>query len=183
MAIGKKNLAVFISGRGSNLEVILKNKEQFASVLVVSSRSQAQGLQRAKNHGVESIILKSPIDWQQLQDELDRNAIDLIFLAGFMKIVPASFVEKWTGKLFNLHPSLLPKYKGLKAIERAFEAQDTIGVTIHHVVPEVDAGEIVLQEIAVTKQEISHLTLEEATEKTHFKEHQLVQRWVDLYTR
>ncbi len=183
MALGKKNLAVFISGRGSNLEVILKNKEKFASVFVVSSRSEALGLQRAQNHGVASMVLPSPIDWEGLQQDLEKHSIDLIFLAGFMKIVPPQFVEKWAGRLFNLHPSLLPKYKGLKAIDRAFKAQDDIGVTIHHVVPEVDAGEIVLQEIAVPKEDLAPLSLAEVVEKTHLKEHQLVQKWVDLHTR
>lgn len=180
MEIKKKNLAVFISGQGSNLEILLQNKNKFEGFLVVSSSPKAFGLQRAQNHQAENLTLNNPINWDDLQEILQERSIDLIFLAGFMKIVPSEFVSQWRGRIFNLHPSMLPKFKGLRAIERAFESGEDVGVTIHHVVPEVDAGEIVLQEIAVPAAQFSQLTLSEVVERTHQKEHELVQKWVKL---
>ncbi len=173
------NLAVFVSGHGSNLEVFLQNKQQFQSLWVVSSNAEAHGLTRASNHGVESHVLPKNIDWQALHEALESRNIDKIFLAGFMKIVPASFVEKWHGRLFNLHPSLLPNYKGLRAIERAHADGEAVGVTIHHVVAAVDAGDIVLQDCAVSKEAVVNMDLEAVIERTHAKEHELVQAWID----
>lgn len=178
----KKNLAVFISGQGSNLEVILNQKQAFQSVLVVSSRKEAYGLTRAKNHQVPSIVLEPKIDWSQLNSQLKAHQIDLIFLAGFMKIVPPDFVSSWQDRIFNLHPSWLPEFKGLKAIERAYEQKVGVGVTIHAVSSELDSGPILLQEWAVTRDEIAGLTLQEVIERTHQREHQLVSRWVELFS-
>ena len=117
-----KKLAVFISGQGSNLSVFLQNKNRFEKILVVSSRAEAYGLEKAKRFGVETLILDKKIDWEELHTNLESQGIDVLFLAGFMKIVPGSFVDRWKGKLFNLHPSLLPEYKGLKSIERAYKS-------------------------------------------------------------
>ncbi len=181
MGLKKPSLAIFISGQGSNLEIILQNKDKFSSLWVVSSNPQAFGLQRAKNHEVESFVLDKPIDWTSLQNKLEQKKVDGLFLAGFMKIVPASFVAAWNDRMFNLHPSLLPKYKGLKAIEKAYAAQDDVGVTIHRVAPAVDSGEILLQDVAVTGAEIGGLTLQDVTDRVHQKEHELVQTWVDQF--
>lgn len=177
--MAKKNLAVFISGHGSNLNVFLENKDKFQNLFVVSSNQEAYGLVRAKNHQVESLILDKKINWEKLHTELRERKIDLIFLAGFMKIVPASFVKLWEGRIYNLHPSLLPKYKGLNAIKQAYEAQDDIGVSIHHVVPEVDAGEIVDQKIAIKKENLNKISLDEATEQAHKQEHKMVKAWIE----
>jgi len=180
--MSKKNLAVFISGQGTNLNVFLENKEKFGKILVISSSPKAYGLVRAENHSVESQVLDKEINWQALNQSLKANKIDLIFLAGFMKILPEEFINDWQGNLYNIHPSLLPKYKGLNAIKKAYGAADDIGVTIHHVTPEVDAGEIVVQEIAIKKEQVSNLSLDEATKLTHQKEHQLVQAWIEKIT-
>ena len=176
----KKNLAVFISGHGSNLEIFLQNKEQFNSVIVVSSKAEAYGLERAKKHKASSLVLDIKIDWQLLHQSLIEKHVDLIFCAGFMKIIPENFVNLWSHKLFNLHPSMLPKYKGLKAIERAYEAQDEIGVTIHQVVPEVDAGAVILQEPVLSAGQYSKLSLAQVTELVHQTEHKLVKSWIEL---
>lgn len=176
--MSEKRLAVFISGRGSNLQVILDQKEQWEEILVISSREEAYGLTRAQNAGVESLILAPKIDWTELHCELEKKGMNLLFCAGFMKIIPASFIEPWQGKIFNLHPSLLPKYKGLKAIERAFEEGDDIGVSIHHVSPEVDAGEVVLQEVAVVAERVKSMNLEQVIKCVHETEHRLVDRWL-----
>jgi len=176
----KKPVAVFISGFGSNLSVFLERKELFESLYVVSSNPRAYGLIRAKRYLVPFAVLDPKIDWDQLDADLRQNNIDTIFCAGFMKVIPVSFIERWLGKIFNLHPSLLPKYKGLKAIDRAFEAQDDIGVTIHHIAAEVDSGKIVLQKVAIKKEDLPGLTLEEATRRVQSLEHQLVAQWIDL---
>lgn len=175
----KKNLAVFFSGYGSNLNIFLQNKSRFGHLLAVSSNPDAYGVERAKAQNVECLILPKPIDWESLHDELIQQDIQLLFLAGFLKILPAPFVEKWPGRIFNLHPSKLPDYKGLNSIEKAYQAGDNIGVTIHQVVAELDSGPIVAQQIAVTKKQIPKLSLEEATQKTHECEHQMVQAWID----
>lgn len=173
------NLAVFISGFGSNLEVFLQHKQKFNSIIVVSSNPKAYGLERANSHGVESLVLPKPIDWKDLQIRLEENQIDKIFCAGFMKIIPAEFIESWQGRIFNLHPSLLPNYKGLKAIERAFDAKAPIGVSIHHLTAEVDAGEVILQEVILEPRDYLELSLEQVKQKVQSLEHQLVARWIN----
>lgn len=178
----KKNLAVFVSGFGSNLNIFLENKKRFKTLLVVSSNPKAYALIRAKNHQVESWILDQLIDWNKLRKKLHERNIDLIFLAGFMKILPAHFVEHWKNRLFNLHPSMLPKYKGLDSIKKAYEAKDDIGVSIHHVTARIDTGKIVDQQLAVTSKEIPDISFEQATKKVHQKEHEMVQNWIDQYT-
>ncbi len=182
MMMDKKNMAVFVSGFGSNLNVFLENKERFKTLLVVSSTPKAYALVRAGEHRVESWVLDKPVCWDKTHERLKERNIDLIFLAGFMKILPSRFVELWRDRLFNLHPSLLPKYKGLESIKRAYETGDDIGVSIHHVTARVDAGQIVDQQMAVAKKEISKLSLEQVTEKVHQKEHRMVQDWIDRYT-
>ena len=174
----KKKLAVFISGQGSNLSVFLQNKENFAELLVVSSHKEAYGLEKAKRFGVEGIVLPRPIDWGALDKILRDKGIELIFLAGFMKIIPPGFVEKWNGQLFNLHPSFLPKYEGLNSIERAFNDKEAIGVSIHKVTPEVDAGEILFQKEAVSSEAVKELSLQEAEFNTHVCEQKLVRDWI-----
>ena len=178
----KISLAVFISGQGSNLNIFLNNKEKFKSLLVVSSNEKAYGLVRAKNHNVPSQVLEKEINWKELSQTLKAKQVDLIFLAGFMKIIPANFIESWRESLYNLHPSMLPKYKGLNAIKKAYLAKDEVGVTIHKVTPEVDSGQIEAQDIAITKEQIKELSLERAIEETHKTEHKMVQSWIDKIT-
>ncbi len=182
MAKLKKRGAIFISGWGSNLQVFLDNKEKFEQLVVVSSSVEAYGLKRAEENGVDSIILGQPIDWKALNQSLDEKQIDFIFCAGFMKIIPSSFIKTWEGRIFNLHPSLLPKFKGLRAIERAFEVSDAIGVSIHHLVAEVDSGEVVLQETAFEKESYSGLSIEEVSQQVQSVEHQLVKQWIESQT-
>ena len=148
----------------------------------MSSSEKAYGLVRAQKHQVDSMVLPSSIEWTKLHNRLLNEKVEMIFLAGFMKILPASFIKEWEGRIFNIHPSLLPRFKGLKAIEQAFKAHEDVGVTIHHVVPQVDAGEIVLQELAVPKEELQQMDLEEVTQRTHAKEHELVARWIGSFT-
>ncbi len=177
----QKRLAVFISGFGSNLNIFLENKEKFKDLLVISSNPKAYGLKRAQDYGVEAHCPEQPIDWDQLNQFLRSKQINFIFLAGFMKILPAEFIQLWPQKIHNLHPSLLPDFKGLKAIERAYQAQKSVGVSIHQVVEEVDGGLVLLQQVAVDETQIKSLSLEQVTEKTHQTEHALVREWIKRF--
>jgi phosphoribosylglycinamide formyltransferase 1 len=176
--MSKKNVAVFISGHGSNLNVFLEHKDYFNKILTVSSDGKAYGVTRANNYQVPCLILENKIDWSALDSHLKANQIDFIFLAGFMKILPKEFISLWQDKIYNIHPSQLPKYKGLHAIKRAYEAQDEIGVTIHHVVSEVDSGKHHMQRLALTKVEVKNLTLEEVFHRTHLCEHEMVKEFI-----
>ncbi len=178
----KKRLAVFISGFGSNLNVFLENKDHFKDILVISSNPKAYGLQRAKDFQVESHTLNSPIQWDDLHQFLILKKIDFIFLAGFMKILPPEFIKLWTGRIHNLHPSLLPAFKGLKAIERAYEAGSSIGVSIHEVSEELDSGRLILQKKVIDGEEVQKMSLKEAVEQTHKAEHSLVLEWIKIHS-
>lgn len=142
--------AVLISGRGSNLQALLDLKSDVDLKLVVSSSAKAPGLLRAKRQGVETLVLPKKIDWTELDRELRARNISHVFLAGFMKIVPPEFVAKWENRIVNVHPSLLPAFPGLKAIELSHAAGADMGVTVHVVTPEMDAGPRLLQRKCMT---------------------------------
>ena len=149
---------VFISGRGSNLAAAIEECRETGPTisLVVSSDDSAPGLAKARRAGIPTLVMpkidhpttgsgKQKIDWVALDRALRAARIDAIFLLGFMRIVPADFLERWSGRVWNLHPSLLPSFPGLRSIERAAMAKAPLGATIHVVEPEVDAGPIVKQ--------------------------------------
>ena len=147
-------LAVFASGRGSNLAALLENfppEHPLASVrLVVSNRAEAGALERAREAGVEAVH----IPFGREREEFERAAvgvsgaadIDLICLAGFMRVLSPTFVARYEGRILNIHPSLLPAFPGLGAVERALEAGVTeSGCTVHFVDAGVDTGPIIVQ--------------------------------------
>lgn len=138
--------AVFISGRGSNLQSLLDQQELFPISLVVSSRASAPGLQRAKRFGVTTYVMEkqSSDPWKGLQNILHERGIAKILLLGFMKIIPEEFLRGFP-KIFNLHPSLLPEFKGLHAFERSWVDGESLGVSLHRVTPGLDEGPVVLQ--------------------------------------
>lgn len=152
--MSKKRVAVLISGRGTNLQALL-NAEQdaYEIVLAVSNVPGAAGLDRAREAGVEALTLDHrPYgkDREAFERDLDnllvlRN-VEIVALAGFMRVLTPYFVRAWSGRLVNIHPSLLPKFPGTKTHERALEAgEKEHGATVHLVVEEVDAGEIIGQ--------------------------------------
>ncbi|ANP44760.1 phosphoribosylglycinamide formyltransferase [Candidatus Viadribacter manganicus] len=152
--MSKKRVAVLISGRGSNLQALLDaDQSAYEVVLVVSNVPGAAGLERARAAGVEALELDhKPYGKNREAFERDLDAllvqrnIQLVALAGFMRVLTSFFVRAWTGRLVNIHPSLLPKFPGTKTHERALEAGETEhGATVHLVVDEVDAGEIIGQ--------------------------------------
>ena len=150
---GKKNIAVFISGRGSNLKSLIKYSKQkkslFKIVLVISNNPDANGLKYAskskiKNYGIQ-YKYKSIFENRSLRI-LKKNNVDMLCLAGFMKILSESFIKKFSKPILNIHPSLLPKYKGLNTHERAIKNKDKYaGVSIHKVTKKLDSGKIILQ--------------------------------------
>jgi phosphoribosylglycinamide formyltransferase-1 len=152
----KFGLAVLISGRGSNLQSIIDacRIDEFPAKIeiVISDKEDAYGLVRAKKFNIPTrVVSKNP---SITKSEFEQNIltilkdfkIDLICLAGFMRILSANFISEWDGKIINIHPSLLPKYKGLDTHQRAIEAKEKeSGCTVHFVTAGVDEGEIILQ--------------------------------------
>jgi phosphoribosylglycinamide formyltransferase 1 len=140
-----KKWAVFVSGRGSNLQAFLDIISDIDLSLVVSSSEKSISCDRAKRSSVPVIIFKPPTTWSELNSILLRHGITDIFLLGFMKIVPSSFLTIWSGGIYNLHPSLLPAYAGKNAWQRARVDNAALGVSIHKVTEGVDEGEVLLQ--------------------------------------
>lgn len=152
--MSKKRVAVLISGRGSNLQALLDaEQDAYEIVLVISNVPGAAGLERARAAGVEAIALDhKPYGKNREAFERDLDAllvqrnVELVALAGFMRVLTPFFVNAWKGRLVNIHPSLLPKFPGVNTHARAIEAGETEhGCTVHLVVEEVDSGEILGQ--------------------------------------
>ncbi len=149
----KLRTAVFISGTGSNLNNLIKfsfTKNSIIKIVyVVSSNATAKGLGFAKKYKISNKIYyfkNRTRDENKLLISLKKNKIDLICLAGFMKILSKTFIEKFNGKIINIHPSLLPKYKGLNTHFRAINNNEKYsGCTVHYVNSKLDSGKIILQ--------------------------------------
>ena len=160
---GKKiNIAVFISGRGSNLKSLIKHykkkKSRVSIKLVISNNSKANGLIYAKQAKIKSYVLnfkKNNVIEKKLLKKLINNNISLICLAGFMKILSKNFIKKFNKPILNIHPSLLPKYKGLNTHIRVIKNKEKYsGATVHLVSAKLDSGKIILQKkIKVSKYE------------------------------
>ena len=150
-------LAILISGRGSNMEVLLSAAEDPAypakPVLVASNRPDAKGLETAAASGIPTLAIDHKLygkDREAFERALDKALTDagteIIALAGFMRVLTPWFVTRWEGRMINIHPSLLPKYKGLDTHQRAIDAGDAeAGCTVHWVSAGVDEGEIIAQ--------------------------------------
>ena len=152
----KINLAVLISGRGSNLQSIIDacahDSFPAETKLVISNEPEAYGLERAKAANIPTVVIPhksfpSRKEFEAaLQEKLSGYPIDLICLAGFMRVLTADFVAKWDGRMLNIHPSLLPAYAGLHTHERVLAAKEKeSGCTIHFVTPGLDEGPTLLQ--------------------------------------
>jgi phosphoribosylglycinamide formyltransferase-1 len=173
--------AVLISGNGSNLQALLDAARDpaypAAIALVISNNEEAFGLRRAEDAGVPTVTI--PHQHYASRDAFDRmidttlraHQIELVVMAGFMRILSDGFVQQWRGRLINIHPSLLPKYKGLNTHARAIEAGDREhGASVHWVTPELDSGEIILQEALPI---LPGDTAESLKARIHLLEHQL----------
>ena len=162
--IGPKKVktAVFISGTGSNLENLikfsLKKKSPIVVILIISNNAKAKGLRFAKKYKIKKKIYdynKKKISEKKTLKDLQSNEIKLICLAGFMKILSKDFIKRFRGKILNIHPSLLPKYKGLKTHERVIKNNEKYsGCTVHLVNSKLDAGKIIIQKkVKLSKKE------------------------------
>jgi len=149
-------LAVLISGRGSNLQSIIDScrEQDFPAEIeiVISNKRDAYGLVRAADAGLKTCFIdhtefRTREEFEiALQAELENHAVDLICLAGFMRVLTENFVSRWEERMINIHPSLLPKFKGLHTHERAIEAGESeSGCTVHYVTAGMDEGPIILQ--------------------------------------
>ncbi len=153
----RKRTAILISGRGSNMTALIeaaRDRDYPAEIaLVLSNRPDADGLQRAADAGIETAMVdhrtfgKDRLAFERaLQDVLLQHRIEIVCLAGFMRILTAWFVAQWPERMLNIHPALLPAFKGLDTHRRAIEAGVTEhGATVHFVVPEMDSGPIIAQ--------------------------------------
>lgn len=149
--------ALLISGRGSTAQSVMDIMDSVDVRLVVSSRATAPGLFRARRAGVPTMVLPKDINWAELSRSLQKRGIERLFLLGFMRIIPETFLNDWAGRIWNVHPSLLPLHPGAKAIEAALAAGSDLGVTIHDVIPEMDAGQMRRQQWVTTAQDYSEI--------------------------
>ena len=182
------NVVVLISGSGSNLQALIDsiandgNPARIAAV--ISNRADAYGLERARQAGIATRVLDhKQFDGREAFDAALVEAIDsfdpqLVVLAGFMRILTPGFVNHYTGRLLNIHPSLLPKYKGLHTHQRALEAGDSEhGCSVHFVTEELDGGPLVVQAVVPVE---SGDTPESLAQRVHSQEHHiypLAMRW------
>ncbi len=175
----KLKIGVIISGRGSNLQSLIDAcaKPTFPAEIqvVISNRPGVYGLERAQLAGIKTATIDhKSFDGREdfedsIQAELEANDVELVCLAGFMRILNAEFVSKWRDRMLNVHPSLLPAFKGLHTHERAIEAGCRFtGCTIHYVVPELDAGPIILQTaVPIAENDTSETLAEKVLEYEH----------------
>ena len=149
----KIKTAVFISGTGSNLKNLVKfskiRKSPISIDLIISNTSKAQGLEYANQFKIQKKIInfkKIKISEKNFLRLIKKKKINLICLAGFLKILSKNFIKKFNGKIINIHPSLLPKYKGLNTHEKAIKNKDKFsGCTVHYVTAQLDSGKIIIQ--------------------------------------
>ena len=153
----KRRVAILISGRGSNMAALIdaaKSADFPAEIVaVISNRADAPGLEKAEASGIATVVIESkPFGKDRagfeavLQRALDEKKVELICLGGFMRLFTAEFVQRWYGRMLNIHPSLLPSFPGLDPHGQALQAGVKIsGATVHFVIPETDAGPIIMQ--------------------------------------
>ncbi|MGD8568173.1 MAG: phosphoribosylglycinamide formyltransferase [Gammaproteobacteria bacterium] len=184
----KLPIVVLISGNGSNLQAIIDASRDGLPVdirAVISNRSDAYGLTRAAHAGIPTAIVdnrqfqsRDAYD-QVLQQQIDRFEPQLIVLAGFMRILTGAFVNYYEGKLINIHPSLLPKFRGLNTHQRALDDRESEhGATVHYVTPELDGGPAILQaSVPVLPGDDATLLAQRVLQMEH-RIYPLVIRWI-----
>jgi phosphoribosylglycinamide formyltransferase-1 len=173
------NIVVLISGNGTNLQSIIDQIEQgripARITAVISNKGNAFGLQRAERAGIPAEVIdhrrfasREEFD-RRLMERIDAHKPDLVVLAGFMRILTDEFVEHYNGRMINIHPSLLPKHRGLNTHQRALDEGDRVhGASVHYVVPELDSGPVILQaEVPVFDDDDA----EQLAERVHRVEH------------
>jgi phosphoribosylamine--glycine ligase/phosphoribosylglycinamide formyltransferase/phosphoribosylformylglycinamidine cyclo-ligase len=189
----KKRVGVLISGSGTNLQALIDqtqdpNKGSLAEIaLVISNQPNVEGLARAKKAGIPTVVIshkdfpnREAFD-AKMTEALEKAKVELVCLAGFMRIVSGEFVRRWRGRLINIHPALLPSFKGANAHELALAAGVRVtGCTVHFVEEEVDAGAIIAQEVVPV--EIGD-TVHTLQERTKLVEHKVYPKALELLAR
>lgn len=181
-----KRVAILISGRGSNMRALVEKADGYEVVLVLSNKADAAGLRWAREQGLETSIIESKGLTREEFDRrvsaiLDEHSVGTIALAGFMRILSPWFVEEWRGRIVNIHPSLLPKYRGLDTHARAIEAGDKVaGCSVHVVTEELDAGDVLGQaQVPIEPGD----TPESLAERVLAAEHQLYPKVLSEFVR
>ena len=181
-------LCVLISGNGSNLQAIIDavqaGRLNAQITGVISNRPNAYGLERAREAGIEAVCLdhmeyddRASYD-EALKSQINAFGADCVVLAGFMRILTPEFVDSFTGKLVNIHPSLLPKYKGLNTHQRAIDNGDKEhGVSVHFVTPELDGGPVIIQSRVPVFEEDTPSDLAERVQEQESRIYPLVLSW------
>ena len=178
-------IAVLVSGTGSNLQALIDANLSGQIVGVICNKPNAYALERAKKHGIKTCIIehKQHITRESFDTTMHQQLIywgvDLVVLAGFMRILSADFVEQWQGKMLNIHPSLLPAYKGMHTHQRVLHTGDRLhGCTVHFVTAELDAGQAIAQGIISVK---ANDTVDTLQTKVHELEHLVYPEVVEWY--
>ena len=164
------------SGNGTNFENIVRTCRKHEVVLMIHNKKKCGAAKRADKLGIPHCHIKSTSE-EQIIKLFEAWRVDLIVLAGWMKIISPQFIEAFPRKIINVHPSLLPKYKGLNAVQQALDAKDEVtGCTVHYVTEELDSGEIILQsEVPILPED----TLESLTKVIQQREYDILPRAID----
>ena len=175
--IGPKKIetAVFISGTGSNLKNLIKfSKAKISPIiikLIISNNKKAKGLKYSTQYNIQKKIVNFNNNFSEnkILNYINKKNIKFICLAGFMKILSKNFIKKFKGKIVNIHPSLLPKYKGLNTYKRALKNKEKFtGCTVHYVTAKLDSGKIILQKkVKIIKKDTANSLKKKILEKEH----------------
>ena len=184
--MGKKNVAVFVSGSGTNLQAIIDADIEAANLSVVlSNKPDAYALERALKHNIPvEVVDHKEFDTREAFEEeiinrLEKYNIELVVLAGFMRILTSFFVNQYEQKILNLHPALLPSFPGVRSAKQALDyGVKFTGVTVHFVDDGVDTGPIILQSVVPINEADTEDTL---LEKIHDEEHRIFPKAVQLF--
>jgi len=180
-----KKIVILISGRGSNMQAMLSANLPCHIAAVISNRADAQGLETAKQHGIATRVVshrdytdRASFD-AELAKIIDSYQPDFVVLAGFMRILTEQFVNRYHGRLLNIHPSLLPAYAGMNTHERALQDGAKIhGCTVHFVTPDLDHGPIIIQAaVAVLSNDTAQILSERVLQQEHLVYPQAI-RWL-----
>ena len=171
----KKNACVFISGSGTNLNALIKSSREYNFPinikLIISNKKNAAGLNFAKKFLIpfKTIDTKNSLYETMILNEIKKKKISLICLAGYMKIISKNFLKKYRNKIINIHPSLLPKYKGLNTHQRAIDNKEKYsGCTVHYVNSKLDSGRIILQKkVKILKTDTSDKLAQKILKQEH----------------
>ena len=169
-------LGVMCSGNGTNFENIVRTCSKDEVVLMIHNKEKCGAAKRADKLGIPHCTIKS-VDEDQIIKLFEAWRVDLIVLAGWMRIISPKLIEAFSNRIINIHPSLLPKYKGLNAVQQALDARDhTTGCTVHYVTEELDSGEIIIQEEVGI---LPHDTIESLTKVIQQREYEILPKAIE----